>query len=155
MGRANTITTSTAGPRSNHGRALRRRVFWIALADFADSAHQRALALTAELAASRIITTDEVLTEYLTFFSDAPESLRREAAESVEGILASSAIRVIPQSRESFLAGLQLFRARPDKGYSLVDCISMQAMRKEGLTDVLTNDRHFEQEGFRALFRDL
>jgi predicted nucleic acid-binding protein len=27
-------------------------------------------------------------------------------------------------------------------------------MRREGLTDVLTNDRHFEQEGFRALFRD-
>ena len=27
-------------------------------------------------------------------------------------------------------------------------------LRREGLTDVLTNDRHFEQEGFRALFRD-
>ena len=115
----------------------------IALADFADSAHQRALTLTAKLAASRIVTTDEVLTEYLTFFSDAPEALRREAAESVEGILASPVIRVIPQSRESFLAGLQLFRARPDKGYSLVDCISMQAMRKERLTDVLINDRPF------------
>jgi predicted nucleic acid-binding protein len=70
------------------------------------------------------------------------------------GILASSVIRVIPQSRESFLAGLQLYRACPDKGYSLVDCISMQTMRKEGLTEVLTNDWHFEQEGFRALFRD-
>ena len=128
--------------------------YWVALADFADSAHQRALALTAERAASRIVTTDEVLTEYLTFFAAAPESLRREAAESVVDILASSVIRVIPQSRESFLAGLQLYRARPDKGYSLVDCISMQAMRKEGLNEVLTNDRHFEQEGFRALFRD-
>jgi predicted nucleic acid-binding protein len=29
----------------------------------------------------------------------------------------------------------------------------MQTMRREGLTEVLTNDRHFEQEGFRALFR--
>jgi predicted nucleic acid-binding protein len=128
--------------------------YWIALADFADSAHQRALALTAERASSRIVTTHEVLTEYLTFFSTAPEPLRREAAESVVGILTSSVIRVIPQSRESFLAGLQLYRARPDKGYSLVDCISMQAMRKEGLAEVLTNDRHFEQEDFRALFRD-
>ncbi len=128
--------------------------YWVALADFADGAHQRALAITAERAASRIVTTDEVLTEYLTFFSTAPESIRRDAAESVAGILASQVIRVIPQSRESFLAGLQLYRARPDKGYSLVDCISMQAMRKEGLTEALTNDRHFEQEGFRALFRD-
>jgi predicted nucleic acid-binding protein len=30
----------------------------------------------------------------------------------------------------------------------------MQTMRKEGLTEALTNDRHFEQEGFRALVRD-
>jgi predicted nucleic acid-binding protein len=27
-------------------------------------------------------------------------------------------------------------------------------MRREGLTEVLTSDRHFEQEGFRALLRD-
>jgi len=127
--------------------------YWVALADFADGAYERALSITAERAASRIVTTDEVLTEYLTFFATAPEALRVEAAESVEGILASSVIHVIPQSRESFLAGLRLYRARPDKGYSLVDCISMQAMRREGLTEVLTNDRHFEQEGFRALFR--
>jgi predicted nucleic acid-binding protein len=63
-------------------------------------------------------------------------------------------VRVIAQSWESFLAGLDLYAARPDKGYSLTDCISMDAMRLEGLTEVLTNDRHFEQEGFRALFRD-
>jgi predicted nucleic acid-binding protein len=126
--------------------------YWVALADFTDSAHQRALALTSERASSRIVTTDEVLAEYLTFFSAAPEPVRREAADSVEGILLSSVIRVIPQSRESFLAGLQLYRARPDKGYSLTDCISMQTMRKEELIEVLTNDR--EQEGFRALFRD-
>jgi predicted nucleic acid-binding protein len=128
--------------------------YWVALADLADSCHQRALAVTPERSSSRIVTTDEVLTEYLTFLATGPELLRREPAESVEGILASSVIRVIPQSRESFLAGLQLYRARPDKGYSLVDCISMQTMRTERLTDVLTNDRHFEQEGFRALFRD-
>jgi predicted nucleic acid-binding protein len=128
--------------------------YWIALADFADSAHQRALTITARLAGSHVVTTDEVLTEYLTFFATASEMLRVEAAESVEGILSSSVIRVIPQSRESFLSGLQLYRARPDKGFSLTDCISMQTMRKEGLTEVLTNDRHFEQEGFRALFRE-
>lgn len=57
------------------------------------------------------------------------------------------------QSRESFLRGLALYEARPDKGYSLTDCISIEAMRQKGLTEVLANDRHFEQEGFRALFR--
>jgi predicted nucleic acid-binding protein len=68
---------------------------------------------------------------------------------------ADTAHLVIPQSRDSFLAGLELYRARTDKGYSLTDCISMQTMRREGLTDALTNDRHFEQEGFHALFRGL
>ena len=94
-----------------------------------------------------------MLTEYLTFFASAPSPARREAAEIVEDLLTSSIVRVIPQGRNSFRSGLQLYRDRPDKGYSLVDCISMQTMRREGLTEVLTNDRHFEQEGFRALFR--
>ena len=99
------------------------------------------------------VTTDEVLTEYLTFFCAAPEFMRREVAMAVQNILRDPVVKVISQSRESFLAGLKLYRDRPDKGYSLTDCISMQTMRREGLAEVLTNDRHFEQEGFRALFR--
>jgi hypothetical protein len=43
---------------------------------------------------------------------------------------------------------------RADKNYSLTDCISMQTMRREGITEALTTDKHFEQEGFRALFRE-
>ena len=50
--------------------------YWIALADFTDSAHRRALSLTSERSASPIVTTDEVLAEYLTFFSTAPEPVR-------------------------------------------------------------------------------
>jgi predicted nucleic acid-binding protein len=128
--------------------------YWVALADVSDGAHQRALTITAERAASAIVTTDEVLGEYLTFFASASETLRRGAAASVQRILANPVIRVIPQSRSSFLGGLDLYSQRPDKGYSLVDCISMRTMRREGLTEALTNDRHFEQEGFHALFRD-
>jgi predicted nucleic acid-binding protein len=127
--------------------------YWIALAGFTDSAHRLALTLTAERATSQIVTTDEVLTEYLNSFSSAPAPSRSQAAAVVEDLLTSSVVRVIPQSREPFRAGLQLYAERPDKGYSLTDCISMQTMRREGLTEALTNDRHFEQEGFRALFR--
>ena len=47
---------------------------------------------------------------------------------------------------------LTLYEARPDKEYSLTDCIAMQTMRREGLTEVLTNDHHFTQEGFSILF---
>ena len=128
--------------------------YWIALTDTTDSAHESALAITAERAISSVVTTDEVLAEHLTFFSTSPEQMRRQAAGSVQDLLDNPTIRVMPQSRGSFLAGLELYIERPDKRYSLTDCISMQTMRREGLTEVLANDRHFEQEGFRALFRD-
>ncbi len=62
-------------------------------------------------------------------------------------------MRVVAQSSDTFRSGLALYRARPDKGYSLTDCISMATMRSEGIVDALTNDAHFEQEGFRAVFR--
>jgi predicted nucleic acid-binding protein len=68
-------------------------------------------------------------------------------------MLESRTVQVISQTTDSFSAGLGLYRARLDKGYSLTDCISMETMRHEGITDVLTNDAHFEQEGFRALLR--
>ena len=68
-------------------------------------------------------------------------------------ILTNPNITVLPQTHESFLEGLALYEQRPDKHYSLTDCISMNVMRQHRLTEVLTHDRHFEQEGFRLLFR--
>jgi predicted nucleic acid-binding protein len=127
--------------------------YWIALADFSDRFHERAVALTVVHGAQPLITTDEVLTEYLNYFGGYPEAVRHHVAASVRRILGLSSIRVISQSRVSFLAGLTLYEKRADKGYSLTDCISMETMHREGLSHVLTNDRHFEQEGFRALFR--
>ena len=126
--------------------------YWVALTNPEDSAYRDAAALDDVIGNARIVTTDEVLTEFTTFFA-ADQWLRRRAAITVRRLLASDAVRVVPQTRESFMAGLSLYETRPDKGYSLTDCISMQTMRREGIADVLTNDRHFEQEGFRALFR--
>ena len=80
--------------------------------------------------------------------------MRRKAVTRAQRILDDLDVRVVPRSRETLLSGMALYSARPDKGYSLTDCVSMQTMRREGLSRVLTNDRHFEQEGFRALFRD-
>jgi uncharacterized protein len=128
--------------------------YWAALTSTEDAAHERAMAFSRSVRPDRIVTTDEVLAEYLAFFAGARPSVRAQAGSNVADLIRNPVVLVIPQSRESFLAGLNLYRARPDKGYSLTDCISMQTMRREGLTEILTNDRHFEQEGFHALFRD-
>jgi hypothetical protein len=43
------------------------------------------------------------------------------------------------------------YRAHPDKGWSLTDCLNMEAMLDHGVTDVATSDHHFAQAGFRTL----
>ena len=96
--------------------------------------------------------SDAVLAEFLTFFSGNLH-WRNRAGRTVQALLHAPGVRVIADSRPVFLSGLELYCDRPDKKYSMTDCISMQIMRNEGLTDALTNDKHFEQEGFRALFR--
>lgn len=119
-----------------------------------DAAQGKAMAYDLSESRPKIVTTDEILTEFLTFFGGKGLFLRSIAVAATRSIFADGSVRILPQSRETFMAGLELYAARPDKGYSLIDCISMQTMRREGLTEALTDDRHFEQEGFRALFRD-
>jgi predicted nucleic acid-binding protein len=126
--------------------------YWIALTNNRDTAHQAVMKFTTGLGPRTVITSDEVLTEFLAFCA-SDVMLRAAAGGAVRGLLSTPDIRIIPQSRNSFIEGLALYNDRPDKGYSLTDCISMRTMRREGLTNVLTNDRHFEQEGFHALFR--
>lgn len=126
--------------------------FWSALVNARDTWHSEAQAAQAELSNIRLVTTDEVLTEFATQLGQ-DRRLRVLAARFVRHILRDPSVRVIPQNRESFLAGLKLYEARPDKTYSLTDCISMSTMAREQLTTVLTYDRHFEQEGFEVFFR--
>jgi predicted nucleic acid-binding protein len=48
-------------------------------------------------------------------------------------------------------AAMALLMARPDKTYSLCDAVSFVLMRQRHVTEALTTDRHFEQEGFQRL----
>jgi predicted nucleic acid-binding protein len=98
-----------------------------------------------------LVTTEEVLGEFLTAVSAHGDHTRRLACQLVRGILNDSQIEVVVQSHESFLAGLALYERRPDKQYSLADCISMNVMRQHQIDEVLTSDRHFAPEGFKRL----
>ena len=129
--------------------------YWAALTNIRDNAYEKAKAFTLSAPSMIICTTEEVLTEYLNYFAAWGPQLRHKVATNVYSVKASQMVEIVAQATDSFRTGLDLYRARLDKGYSLTDCISMQTMRQRGITEVLTNDRHFEQEGFRALFRDL
>jgi len=60
---------------------------------------------------------------------------------------------VVPANVETFEKGVELYDARPDKEWSLTDCISFVVMSEEQITEALTSDHHFEQAGFTALLK--
>lgn len=62
-------------------------------------------------------------------------------------------MQIVPASQALFRSGFDLFARRPDKEWSLVDCLSFVVMKQRRLKDALTTDHHFEQTGFRALLR--
>jgi len=79
--------------------------------------------------------------------------LREAAALAVRTIPDDRRVTVHPQSRDSFLSGLRWYEQRKDKGCSLVDCISMTTMRREGILKILTNARRIEHTTCRLAER--
>ncbi len=132
-------------------RVLADAQYFVALINAKDQDHPAALAISQTLQGVTIVTTDEALTEVLAFFSERGRYLREVAAAYVDDLLTDPEIVIRPQSHKTFIDGFALFKARRDKGYSLTDCVSMLAMQDEKLTEVLTADDHFTQEGFVTL----
>ena len=128
--------------------------YWIATVHLNDQWKSAASKAKELLGNVRLLTTDEVLSEFLAALSDGGKPLRIQAVKMVRAILDNPNVTVLAQTRESFLRGVTLYEQRADKQYSLTDCISMNAMKANSITEVLTHDRHFEQEGFKALMRD-
>jgi predicted nucleic acid-binding protein len=126
--------------------------YWIALLNPGDAFHPPVTALSRALGSVGLATTDEVLTEVLNYFAPSGPYWRGKAAALIHDLRSDPNVNVLPQTRFGFDAALALYEARPDKGYSLTDCRSMQAMRDLGISEVLTHDYHFTQEGFTILF---
>ncbi len=116
-----------------------------------DQWHQKAKSLEPRIANRSYVTTDAVLWEVLNYFSGFGDQVRSEVAAIIHDIFTQSDFLVIEQTRNEFLDGLELYESRLDKGYSLTDCISMNVCKKFGIKEILTHDRHFEQEGFDIL----
>ncbi len=126
--------------------------YWVALLNPGDAFHARVVSLSHALGSARLVTTDEVLTEVLNWFARSGPYWRGNAATLIHDLRSDAAVDVLPQDRADFDSALALYEARPDKRYSLTDCRSMLALRTLAISEVLTNDHHFTQEGFTILF---
>jgi predicted nucleic acid-binding protein len=125
-----------------------------ALADPRDNAHEFATSMTARLGNFRGVTSEMVLTELLNALCSRGQILRQSAIRLTHKLRNHKNILIIPQTSEQFEQAFDFYERRLDKGYSLTDCASMQIMKQLEINEILTFDKHFQQEGFRALLRE-
>lgn len=124
--------------------------YFLALLNPRDQAHARAVNWTVGNQ-RRMVTTAWVLTEFADGMSD-PRN-RQEFVDTLRDISADPQMQIFPPDQPLFDEGVRLFANRLDKAWSLTDCISFVVMQREGITEALTGDHHFEQAGFVALLK--
>jgi predicted nucleic acid-binding protein len=121
--------------------------YYLALLNPKDRAHSAALEHS--FGPGRILTTEWFLTE----LADAMcVRTKRQGFMDLHRVLRSDkAVEIIPATASLYALGMKLYESRPDKDWSLTDCISFVVMEEHSITDALIGDHHFEQAGFRAL----
>jgi predicted nucleic acid-binding protein len=122
--------------------------YYIAMLNPSDQFHHAALRATKTLE-QRLVTTGWVLMEVADALS-AP-SVRDRTFHFLKRISADPNTTVMSDFDPWFARGMVLFGNRPDKSWSLTDCISFEVMAERRISDALTGDHHFVQAGFRAL----
>ena len=125
--------------------------YFVAFCGPNDAFHAQAVAASANLL-GRMLTTEYILVETGGLLC-RPED-RPAFVNLVRDLESDPAVEILPASKILFRAGFDLFAARPDKAWSLVDCISIAVMKQLRLKEALTTDRHFVQAGYRALLRE-
>jgi uncharacterized protein len=125
--------------------------YFLALAMPGDSLHHRAVRW-ANAASGPCLLTEYVLWEIINALSTPRDRAKGHLILSqIQG--APRDYELVLASRELFLAGMSLHRGRPDKAWSLTDCISFHVMGQRDIHSALAFDQHFEQAGFEALLR--
>lgn len=123
--------------------------FFLALLNRDDAAHE--LAVRTRESGRRTVTTDFVLVDLGEHLCD-----RRNRGLFVafyDFLDRSPTTEIIRVSDDLVRRGRQLYVGRPDKDWSLTDCISFVVMTDRGITEALTGDHHFEQAGFKAILK--
>jgi hypothetical protein len=124
--------------------------YYLAVINADDAAHDRAIRASDRMS-GQMVTTAWVLTEVADALA-APER-RADFLALWETLRRDPEVTMVPASEDLFEAGVDLYARRPDKDWSLTDCISFVVMRDRGITEALTGDHHFEQAGFVALLK--
>lgn len=114
-----------------------------------DQHHARAVRGFEELRAEHrsITTSNHVLSETFTLLGRRMGY--RFAAERGRSILASDVLRILRPGPEEEIVALDEMERFADQQVSFTDCLSFVLMRREGILDAFSFDRHFLLAGFR------
>jgi predicted nucleic acid-binding protein len=93
-----------------------------------------------------------VLTEFLG--DAATGALRRAAIADTRRLLASARTEVVAASGSAWRAAFDLYQARLDRDWSLVDCSSILICQERGIHRIFTHDHYFRAGGFQCLLRE-
>ena len=124
--------------------------FFLALANSRDELHARAATWVLQVR-EPVLVMQYVLVESVNALAEG--RLRRKADSLLEAVGPSRRYVYVPVTAELHQRGVELFVSRPDKGWSLTDCVSFLVMHERGIARALAHDHHFEQAGFVALLR--
>jgi len=124
--------------------------YFFAILNIRDPAHIRARDFIRSFS-GKLITSEWVFVEV----ADGMSSTRtRGLFCSIRNqFLTNRNSRIVPFDDGIYAEALRLYDDRPDKKWSLTDCTSFVIMQREGLSDALTADHHFEQAGIVPLLK--
>ena len=96
------------------------------------------------------LTHSYIVAEYVAL-ANARRFSRPSVLSFVIDLLENPDIETVWVNEPLHRAAVDLLLARQDKSYSLCDAVSFILMSQRSLTQALSTDRHFEQEGFVRL----
>jgi predicted nucleic acid-binding protein len=120
--------------------------------DLDDNLRERAIEL---IQSSHGQLTHNLILAELIALGNSRRINRTKMLTFIEDLLANPMIATAWVDETLTQKALQLLNHRPDKNYSLCGAVSFVLMRDNGLTEALTKDRHFEQEGFVRLLKSM
>jgi predicted nucleic acid-binding protein len=101
----------------------------------------------------KVVTTNYILAELVALLTSPLRIPRSTIIAFIDGLRSSPYIEVIHADQSLEDEAWRLLKARPDKEWSLVDCVSFVVMTRRGILEALATDHHFEQAGFIRLLK--
>ncbi len=121
----------------------------LAVLDADEAPHSRVDAIWRRLLGERrpLVTTNYVLVETVAL---AQSRLGLDATRALQQDVVP-VLRVIWVTAEVHQAAMTALVTAGRRRLSLVDCVSFEVMRREGLEEAFALDRHFAEQGFRLV----